>query len=67
MQTGSSGTLIGLKSGQTMHVCPSIGPNEGSVAMDSEVILDDICIAVYVLGYFDKLFLNQDPRVGNEL
>jgi len=37
------------------------------MAMDSELILDDICIAVYVLGHFDKLFLNHDPRVGNEL
>ncbi len=33
MQTGSSGTLIGWKSGQTT---PSMGPNVGSVAMDSE-------------------------------
>jgi hypothetical protein len=32
-QTGSSGTLIGLKSGK--HSFPSIGPNGGTVAMDS--------------------------------
>ncbi len=34
MQTGSSGSLIGWKSGQTF--CPSLGPNGGSVAMDSD-------------------------------
>jgi hypothetical protein len=32
MQTGLSGTLVGWKSGQT---CPSMGPNGGSVDMDS--------------------------------
>ncbi len=36
MQTGSSGTLIGLKSGQTTYtVSLSVGPNGGIVAMDS--------------------------------
>jgi hypothetical protein len=34
MQTGSSGTLIGWKSGQTTFV-PSMVPDGGSVAMDS--------------------------------
>ncbi len=29
MQTGSSGTLIGWKFGQTTYVCPSMGPNVG--------------------------------------
>jgi hypothetical protein len=37
MQTGSSGTLIGWKSGQTTLV-PSMGPNGGSVATDSDVL-----------------------------
>jgi hypothetical protein len=36
MQTGSSGILIGWKSGKTL-LSPSMGPNGGSVAMDSEV------------------------------
>ncbi len=34
MQTGSSETLIGWKFGKN-HLCPSMGPNGGSVAMDS--------------------------------
>jgi hypothetical protein len=36
MQTGSSETLIGWKSGKTTFV-PLMGPNGGRVAMDSEV------------------------------
>jgi hypothetical protein len=36
MQTGSSGTLIGWKSGQTTFV-PLMGTNGGSVATDSEL------------------------------
>jgi hypothetical protein len=32
MQTSSSETLISWKN----HLCPSMGPNGGSVAMDSE-------------------------------
>jgi hypothetical protein len=33
-QTGSSETLIGWNSGKN-HLCPSMGPTGGSVAMDS--------------------------------
>jgi hypothetical protein len=33
MQTGSSETFIGWKPGKT--TCPSLGPNGGSVAMES--------------------------------
>jgi hypothetical protein len=33
MQTGSSGTLIGWKSGQATYVPLYMGPNGGSVAM----------------------------------
>jgi hypothetical protein len=34
MQPGSSETLIGWKSGKN-HLCPSMEPNGGNVAMDS--------------------------------
>ncbi len=37
-QTGSSGTLIDWKSGQATF-CPSIGPNGGSVAIDSGLLI----------------------------
>jgi hypothetical protein len=39
MQTGSSETLIGWKSGKET-LCPSIGPNGGSVAMYSGIALN---------------------------
>ncbi len=49
MQTDSSWTLIviGWKSGQSNHLFPSMGPNGGSVAMDSV----EMCVVKYSKYY----------------
>ncbi len=44
-QTGSSKTLIGWKSGKK-HLFPSMGPNGGSVAMDSVIVFFDVESAI---------------------
>ncbi len=49
MQTGSSETLIGWKSGQTIYVPVYMGPNGGSVAMDSVDSDVPICLSASVL------------------
>jgi hypothetical protein len=61
-QTGSSGTLIGWKSGQTSnHFCPSMGPNGGSVAMDSEKTDDHIQFSTVSILYSRVLLLTDEP------
>jgi hypothetical protein len=62
MQTGSSGTLIGWKSGKTMHFCPSMGLNRGNLAMDS------VCHEEGGRGCKQEAVLrNNEPRNSTEL
>ncbi len=48
MQINFSETLLRKKSGKPLTVCPSMGPNGGSVAMDSVYILPSSCACCLV-------------------